>query len=158
MDKETASIALVLVTILAVFATIQPILPANSQPFSELGVLGPSQTIGGYPTSVVAGHSFLLYGYIGNHEGASSYYQFLVKVGNQTTQISNSTFAQTPVIYTYSHVLENNQTTTFPLTLTLGSQGTNVRLIFELWSYNVTTSSYGYTGLYAQLWLNVTGK
>jgi uncharacterized membrane protein len=158
MDKETASIALVLVTVLAVFAAIQPILPANSQPFSELGVLGPSQTIGGYPTSVVAGNPFHLYGYIGNHEGTSSYYQFLVKVGNQTTQVNNSTYAQTPVIYTYSHVLENNQTTTFPLTLTLGSQGTNVRLIFELWSYNVTTSSYGYTGLYAQLWLNVTGK
>ena len=156
MDKETASIALVLVTVLAVFAAIQPILPANVQPFSELGVLGPSQALGGYPTSVVAGKPFLLYGYVGNHEGASSYYQFLVKVGNQTTQISNSTSAQAPVIYTYSRILENNQSTTFPLNLTLSSQGTNVRLIFELWSFNVTTSSYAYTGLWNQLLLNVT--
>ena len=156
MDKETASIALVLVTVLAVFAAIEPILPANSQPFSEIGVLGPSQTIGGYPTSAVAGNPFLLYGYIGNHEGVSSYYQFLVKVGNQTTQISNSTYAQAPVIFTYSHVLENNQTTTFPMTLTLSNPATSVRLIFELWSYNVTSSSYGYTGLWNQLFLNVT--
>jgi uncharacterized membrane protein len=158
VDKETSSVALVLVTVIAIFAVVEPILPANSQPFSELGILGPNQTVGGYPTSVIAGSPFLLYGYIGNHEGVSSYYQFLVKVGNETTQISNSTFAQAPIIFTYSHVLENNQSTTFPLNLTLGSQGTNVRLIFELWSYNVTTSSYAYTGLWNQFFLNVTGR
>jgi len=156
MDKETASIALVLVTVLAVFAAVQPILPTNNQPFSELGILGPTRTIGGYPTSVVAGSPFLLYGYIGNHEGVSSFYQLLVKAGNQTTQISNSTYAQAPVIFTYSHVLANNQSTTFPLNLMLSSQGTNVRLIFELWSYNVTSSSYAYTGLWNQLFLSVT--
>jgi uncharacterized membrane protein len=158
MDKETASIALVAVTVLAVFAAVQPILPANSEPFSELGVLGPGQTIGGYPTSVVAGSPIHLYGYIGNHEGVSSLYQFLVKVGNQTTQVSNSTYAQAPVIFTYSHVLDNNQSTTFPLTLTLNSSGTNVRLIFELWSYDADTSSYAYTGLWNQLLLNVTSR
>jgi len=156
MDKETTSVALVLVTVLAVFAAVQPVLPANSEPFSEIGVLGPSQTIGGYPASVVAGSPFLLYGYIGDHEGVSSYYQFLVKVGNQTTRISNSTFAQAPVIFAYSRVLENNRSATFPMNLTLSSEGTNVRLIFELWSFDVTNSSYAYTGLWNQLWLNVT--
>jgi uncharacterized membrane protein len=156
MDKEAASIALVLVTVLAVFAAVQPVLPANSEPFSELGVLGPSQQIGGYPTSVVTGSPFHLYGYIGNHEGVSSYYEFIVKVGNQTTQVSNSTSALAPVVFTYSQILDNNQTTTFPLTLTLSNAGTNVRLIFELWSYNVTSSSYEYTGLWNQLLLNVT--
>jgi hypothetical protein len=45
---------------------------------------------------------------------------------------------------------------TFPLTLALTNQGTNVRLIFELWAYNATSSSYGYTGLWNQLLLNVT--
>ncbi len=156
MDRTTASVALVLVTVLAVFAAIQPVLPASVEPFSELGVLGPNHVIGGYPTTVVAGRPFLLYGYVGNHEGSSSYYQFLVKVGNQTTQVSNSTSAHAPVVFTYSRVLENNQSTIFPLNLTLSSPGTNVRLIFELWSFNVTTSSYTYTGLWNQLLLNVT--
>jgi len=158
MDKETAGIALVLVTVLAVFAAVQPILPPSSQPFSELGVLGPNQTIGGYPTSVPAGSPFLLYGYIGDHEGTSSFYQVLVKAGNQTTHVSNSTFAQAPVIFTYSRVLGNNQTTTFPMNLTLSSPGTNVRLIFELWSYDVANSTYAYTGLWNQLFLNVTSR
>jgi len=156
MDRETASVALVLVTVLAVFAAIQPLLPANTEPFSEIGVLGPTQAIGGYPTSVLAGTPIMLYGYIGNHEGVSGYYEFLVKAGNETTQISNSTYARAPVIFTYSHVLDNNQSTTFPLTLTLSNAGTNVRLIFELWSYNVTSASYYYAGLWNQLLLNVT--
>jgi uncharacterized membrane protein len=157
-DREAASVALVLVTILAVFVAIQPILPANTEPFSELGILGPNQVLGGYPTSVVAGTPFLLYGYIGDHEGVSGYYQYLVKAGNHTTQVSNSTYAQAPVIFSYSRVLENNQSATFPLTLTLTNPGTNVRLIFELWSYNVTSSSYGYTGLWNQLLINVTSR
>lgn len=156
MDKETAGIALVLVTVIAVFAAVQPLLPSNAEAFSELGVLGPAKTIGGYPTSVTAGRPFLLYGYIGNHEGIATYYQLLVKAGNQTTSVSNSTYARAPVIFAYSHVLDNNQSTTIPLNLTLGNQGTNVRLIFELWSYNVTSSSFGYTGLWNQLLLNVT--
>jgi len=156
MDRETAGIALVLVTVLAVFAAVEPVLPVSSEPFSELGVLGPSQQIGGYPTSVVAGSQIHLYGYIGNHEGISNYYQFLVKVGNQTTEISNSTYARAPVIFTYSRVLENNQTSTFPLNITLSNPGIDSRLIFELWCYNVTSSSYDYTGLWNQLLLNVT--
>jgi uncharacterized membrane protein len=156
MDKEAAGIALVLVTALAVFAAVQPILPSNGEPFSDLGILGPSKTIGGYPTSVLAGSQFHLYGYIGNHEGVPSYYQFLVKVGNQTTRVSNSTAARAPVIFVYSWVLDNNQTTTFPLNLTLSTPGTNLRLIFELWSYNETSSSFAYTGLWNQLFLNVT--
>jgi uncharacterized membrane protein len=157
MNRENAGLALALVTVLAVLAAVQPIIPANGEPFSELGVLGPSQTLAGYPTSVTAGSSFLLYGYIGNHEGASSYYQLLVKAGDQGTQVTNSTYAQAPVIFAYSKVLGDNQSTTFPMTLALSSQGTNVRLIFELWSFDVATSSFVYTGLWDQLLLNVTG-
>lgn len=156
MDKETGSVALVLIAILAIFAVVQPLLPAINQPFSELGVLGPGQTIGEYPTSVVAGQPFLLYGYIGNHEGTASYYQLLVKLGNQTTQISNSTYAQAPIIFRYSRVLDDNKSVTFPLNLVVTKPGTNLRLIFELWSYNVTESRYTYTGLWNQLWLNAT--
>ena len=156
MDKAAATAALVLVSILAIFLAVQPLLPSYSQPFSELGVLGQNQTIGGYPKSEVAGGPFLLYGYISNHQGEVCYYQLLVKLGNQTTQVSNSTYAQAPVIFTYSHVVGNNQSVTLPLNLTINNQGTNVRLIFELWSYNVTTTQFVYTGLWNQLLLNVT--
>ena len=156
MDKETATIALAVVTILAVFAAVYPILPQNSEPFSELGVLGPNLKIGGYPTNATVGQQISLFGYVGNHEGMVSYYQFLVKLGNQSTVVSNTTAATAPVVLTTYEVLANNQTVTFPLSIVLHQPGTNEKLIFELWRFDPNTSSFGYTGLWDQLFLNVT--
>jgi len=156
MDKEVGTVALVLVAILAIFVAIQPILPSNAEKFSELGVLGPNQTIANYPTNLTAGQSFTLYGYVGNHEGVVDYYQVMIKLGNQTTQISNTTAALAPVIASYSQVLDNNQNWTFPIDLSINQTGANLKLIFELWSYNVTTSTFDYIGLWNQLYVNVT--
>jgi uncharacterized membrane protein len=156
MDRETSTILLFLVALLLVFAAAQPLLPSTTQRFSELGILGPNQTIGSYPTNVTTGHSFLLYGFIGNHEGQTTYYEFQVKLGNQSTQISNITSASLPVIFEYSRILADNQSFVFPINLTLGSVGMNQRLIFELWDYNSTQQGFGYTGLWNQLWMNVT--
>src|SRR5487761_998092 len=155
-NRDTASIVLVVVTILAVFAVIQPLIPSNSQKFSELGVLGPNQTISGYPTRVTVGQQISLYGYGGTHLGEPSYYQVLVKLGNQSTLISNSTSASAPELAGYYQALANNQSWIFPINLTLNKSGTNQRIIFELWMYNDTTSSFTYTGLWNQIWINVT--
>ena len=145
-------------TILAVFAAVYPILPSNSKPFSELGTLGPDRKIGGYPNSVTASQPFLLYGYVGNHAGVTNYYEVLVKLGNRTTVISISTYANVPTIASHPLMLADNQTSIFAMKLSVGEAGTNVRLIFELWSFNVTTSQFGYAGLWNQLWVNVTAR
>jgi len=157
LDRETAGLALAVVTILAVLAAVYPILPTNGEQFSELGVLGPGQKIGGYPTSVAVGQTFNLYVYVGNHEGESAYYQVLVKEGNQATVVSNSTSADLPPVLTEPLILGDNASSTFPVTLSMGTAGLNQRLIFELWMLNTTTSNFGYTGLYNQIWMNVTG-
>jgi uncharacterized membrane protein len=128
-----------------------------TEPFSELGILGPGQKIGGYPTTLVAGQGFSLYGYVGNHEGAVNYYQVLVKLGNESTQVSNSTYARAAELASYGLVLVNNQSSIFRISLSLVGPGTNQRIIFELWMFNITSSQFAYTGLFAQLWLNVTG-
>jgi uncharacterized membrane protein len=156
LDRETASLALAVVTILAVFAAVAPLLPSNSEPFSELGVLGPGQVIGGYPTTAVVGQSVLLYTYVGNHEGAVGYYEVLIKAGNQSTQVSNSTSADAPLLLTHSLVLADNSSTVFPVTVSMPTAGLDQRLIFELWLFNSTTSQFAYTGLWNQIFLNVT--
>lgn len=156
MDKEVGTVALALIAILAIFVAIQPLLPSNSERFSELGVLGPNQTIADYPTTVGVDQHFLVYGYVGNHEGVVDYYKVLIKLGNQSTQISNSTSATAPVVAEYAHVLDNNQSWIFPINMSVNQTGTNLKLIFELWSYNTTTSSFDYTGLWNQLYVNVT--
>lgn len=156
MDKEVGTIVLVLITIVSVFVAIQPLLPSNNQAFSELGILGGNQTIADYPTNLLTGQHFLLYGYVGNHEGTVYYYKMIIKLGNQNTLISNSTYASAPILATYSYVLNNNQSLTFPINMSLNTTGTNLKLIFELWSYNFTTSSFEYDGIWDQLYVNVT--
>jgi uncharacterized membrane protein len=157
LDRETGVLALAVVTILAVLAAIYPILPANGENFSELGVLGPGQKIAGYPTSVAVGQQFTLYVYVGDHEGEAAYYQVLVKEGNQATVISNSTSANLLPVLTSSLVLQDNSSSIFPVSLSMSAAGLNQRLIFELWMFNSTTTNFTYTGLYNQIWLNVTG-
>lgn len=158
MDRETASIALVIITILAVFAAIQPIIQYNQENFSELGVLGPQKTISGYPTTIGQNQSFLLYAYVGNHEGNAEYYSVQVKLGNASTLISNSTSANLPVMQAYSYVLDNGGNATFPMSLSISHVGTTQRLIFELWMFNTTSSTFAYTGLWNQIWINVTAS
>ncbi|TMI12714.1 hypothetical protein E6H33_10520 [Candidatus Bathyarchaeota archaeon] len=70
--------------------------------------------------------------------------------------MSNATYADAPVLAIFWHIVRENETWTFPMNLTLNQPGNNVRIIFELWSYGVPTSTFEYTGLWDQIWLNVT--
>jgi uncharacterized membrane protein len=158
LDRQTAVLALAVVTILAVLAAVYPILPSNNEPFSELGVLGPGQKIAGYPTTTGVGQQFTLYVYVGNHEGEANYYRVLVKEGNQATVVSNSTAADLPPVLTDSLVLGDNSSSIFPVSISMSTVGLNQRLIFELWMFNSTTSDFDYTGLWNQIWINVTAS
>ena len=156
MDKEVGAVILVIVAILAIFVAIQPLIPSTGEKFSELGVLGPNQTIANYPTNLKVGQQFLLYAYVGNHEGQIDFYRLMIKLGNQSVQVTNSTSASAPLLLSYARVLGDNQSWIFPINMSLNETGTNLKLIFELWAFNGTTSSFDYTGLWDQLYINVT--
>ncbi len=156
IDKETAGIVLSVVVILAVFAIIQPLIPTATERFSELGVLGANKKIGDYPTNVTLGSSASLFVYIGNHEGVVEFYNVKVKLGNQTTIVNNVTSARAPLVASFYRVLSNNQTYVLPLNLSFEHAGTNEKLIIELWMFNTTSGEFQYTGLWNQLFVNVT--
>jgi uncharacterized membrane protein len=156
MNRQLGIAVLATITILIIVATIQPLLPVREDRFSELGVLGPTQTIGGYPTRVVVNQSFLLYGLVVNHEGIVENYRLFVKLGNQGTPVTNATYAVAPVLATYWRIVDANQNWLFPMNLTIGQAGVNTKLIFELWSYDLSSSSFAYKGLWNQILINVT--
>jgi uncharacterized membrane protein len=156
MNRQLGIAILASITILIIAATIQPLLPVREDRFSELGVLGPNQTIGGYPTRTVVNQTFLLYGFVGNHEGIVENYRLLIKLGNQGTLVTNATYAVAPVFATYWHIVDANQNWLFPMNLTISQSGVNTKLIFELWSYDLSTSSFAYKGLWNQILINVT--
>ena len=58
MDKEVAAVLLILLAIVGIFVALQPLLPSTAEKFSELGVLGPNQTIANYPTALKTGQPF----------------------------------------------------------------------------------------------------
>jgi uncharacterized membrane protein len=155
-EQARAAVVGIIVIIAAVNASSFFLANRVTEPFSELGVLGPTQKISGYPTNLTVGQGFLLYGYVGNHEGTVNYYQVLVKLGNQGTLIGNSTSANAPELSSYGLVLASNQSSIFPMRLALDTAGLNQRVIFELWMLNSTSSQFDYTGLWNQIWVNVT--
>jgi uncharacterized membrane protein len=159
MDKEVKAALVATIVAIGIFFAAQPIIPQpTTKGFSELAILGPDQTLSGYPTQVVVGGHFLLYGYVENEMGFVEYYQSLVKLGSQYTKVSNLTAANAPVLSSYLKLLSNTDSADFPVDLAINQTGTNQRLIFELWSYDSSLSSFTYTGLWDEIWLNVTSS
>jgi len=157
IDDQVKGVLLAVIILLGLMASAQYYYShTTSEPFPELGLLGPNEKIADYPTSVVTGQNFTLYLYVGNHEGHVEYYNVLVKLGTNESVISNSTGMNAPVYRIYRMILGNNQTYLKPITLSLPSPGVDVRVVFELWQYNVTTSTFDYTGVANWIYVNVT--
>jgi len=157
LDEEVLAVIAAIVIVASVFAVAQLINSGRvTEPFSELGILGPKMKIGDYPKEVVAGSPFRLYLYLGNHEGKSVYYRILIKIGNKTSTINETTPLNSTTIMEIRRVLVHNSTWIYPLDITLYTPRVNERLVFEMWIYNETTKSFTYYGRWNQLWLNVT--
>jgi uncharacterized membrane protein len=128
------------------------------EPFSELGILGPNQVIGGYPTSLVVNESFTLYLYVGNHEGHVMYYDIRVKLGDNSSVVNDTVSLDAPIMEDYRVLLVDGQNWTQPITLSIGETGTDLRLVFEMWTYNTTVGDFTYHDIWDQLWMNISSS
>lgn len=152
--EQLCAIILGITIIIAFFSVSLIVLPKNQgEQFSELGILGPNMKLGDYPNQVVASDNVSLYVYVGNQMGSPMYYTVMVKLGNNDTAVN-----PTPVtpIQQFSQILSNNQTWTFPVSVTLTQPGLNQRIIFELYLYNQTLNQNQYQEVWGQVWFNVT--
>jgi len=156
-DEELKAVALVLIGLMGAVA-VYPILAEGRivEPFSELGILGPNMKIGDYPRELAVGEEFDLFLYVGNHEGRVQYYRVLVKLGDRSVNVSDTTPLDAPVVAQYDVVLPNESNSTVPITLSVGRAGLNQRLVFELDRYDVGSGGFVYHQRWNQLWLNVT--
>jgi len=158
MDDDLRMAAAGIIVLIAVFnVSGYYFANRNVEPFSELGILGPTQKIANYPTSVLTGQNFTLYLYVGNHESHVMYYQVLAKLGSKSSVINENISLSAPPVATYRMILRDNQTYLQPITLSINHNGTNVRLVFELWVYQTSTTSFVYDHRWNQIFLNVTG-
>jgi len=157
LNEEVLAVLAAIVLVAAVLAGVQ-VLNAGRvvEPFSELGLLGPEGKIGGYPKEVVAGSLFTLKVYVGNHEGKTAYYRILVKLGDISTAINETTSLSAEPITDVRAVLTHNSSQVIPVNITLYEPATRLRLVFEMWVFNETAGAFTYHGRWNQLWLNVT--
>jgi hypothetical protein len=153
IDNVCKIIAALLVVIAVASVSYSYISGRPGEQFSQLGMLGPSQNLTDYPTEVVAGSTVNLYAYVGNNLGAPTWYSVLVKVGDNSTQVNPD---QEPSVTNIDQILLPNSNLTVPVNVTMVQTGINQRIIFELWEFNTTTGSFQYSGLWDQVWLNVT--
>ena len=154
ISGEVWAVILAIILVGVIFAVSQAIWAERViEPFSELGVLGPHMKIGDYPSEVVAGDTFKLYIYVGNHMGKPMLYTVLVKLCNKTMPVDP---APVEPMMSFTHALLNNETWISPINVTLTDVGLNWRLVFELWAYNPETDRVEYLGLSCWLWINVT--
>jgi len=124
-----------------------------SEPFSELGILGPGMKLADYPKEVVAGETVHLYVYVGNHMGKPMYYVVMVKLGDNETTVNP---APVQPFMKLERVLLHDENWTTPINITLTKPGLNQRIIFELWIYNETSGQIQYHERWCQIWVNVT--
>ncbi len=84
--------------------------PPVVEPFTAVGLLGPEGTIGNYPEEVVVGEPVKLYVFLFNHEGRSNYYVVMVKVGNESTSISEDAPSNATVVKVLEAILPPGST------------------------------------------------
>ena len=155
---EKVKVALVAILLVYAGLVISPILLGDRvvEPFSELGILGPNMKLGDYPREVAVSEAFPLYLYLGNHEGALSYYMVLAKVGDRGMNVSESEPYGGLTLARYEYFLLDKTNVTTPISLSVSEPGLNRRLVFELYRYDSERGGLVYQGNWVQLWLNVT--
>jgi uncharacterized membrane protein len=148
--KIFTSVGLIGIMLFASPTIVALIVPPSGQQFSELYILGPSQTLDNIPTNVVSGVRYLVYLGVGNELGHSQYYKLYVKVGSQNDSIPNLEFRQPsnlPPLYEYNLFLQDGEKWQEPLTfevqhITLINGISSIdKMIFNGIEYSIDKSS-----------------
>ena len=157
-QDERIQVALMITVLAYGVLTAAPVILGDRvvEPFSELGLLGPELKLGDYPREIALGEAVDLYLYLGNHEGDLTYYRVLVKQGDQSMNVSDTTPYGGPVLAQFEHVLVDEYNITMPISIMVDAPGVNQRLVFELYKYDQESTGFSYDGIWVQLWMNIT--
>lgn len=111
-----------------------------------------------YPGNVTAGEGFLLYVGVQNGNKDAINLRVEVKIGDFSTPPPTKTVPSSlSPLKSLEFTVSPRNTSTSPLELMLNETGLNRRIIFELYAYDAASGSYRYTGIWNQIWVNVTG-
>jgi len=157
LDEEVTAVVMAIVMVVGVFTLSQTVFADRVVgPFSELAVLGPNLKIGDYPKEIVAGEEYVLYLYLGSHEGQVMYYRVLMKLGDRGNVINETHPLETEALASFDVVLQHGDNSTIPIIVRLDEPGLDRRLVFEMHTYDSGVGEFVYHQRFCQLWFNVT--
>ena len=156
MIDDEIKISAIIIIIISAIIVIYPLVSSTRkvEPFSYLNILN-AEGLPVFPKSVVVGENLNFNIEIGNYEGKPEYYKIFVKIGDQTSNVSDIIPFNAPIIGSYEMIVENNHNSTKSMNLNLLAGGINRRIVFELYKYDINVDSFTYYG-WTQVWLNVT--
>jgi uncharacterized membrane protein len=155
IDDEI-KISAIIILIISAIMVIYPLVSSNRivEPFSSMSILN----INGLPVfskSVIVGETINFRIEIGNYESKPEYYKILVKEGDQTSNVTDETPFNAPILQSRERIILNNSNYTMNIGIELLTEGINRRIIFELYKYNSNFDLFTYYG-WTQIWMNVT--
>ena len=156
IDDEIKIISIALIFAMGVI-TVYPILSTMviMEPHSEIGVLGPNGKIGDYPENIKVGDLVNLYIFIGNNEGRTQYYRVIFQLVPDNPVSNNTGITNVQTIDTFDLFLMSGKNSTIPISFSISEPGDNLRLRFELYTFNTEAQDLVYKNK-AQLWINVS--
>ena len=125
-------------------------------PFSVIALLNPQGLLGDYPTSVPPGSNVSLMVLIIDHMNEPMLYRVSAAVVNVTAPPAPSSLSGSMENVTVYVVVGPGRNATAPLVFTAPASPGQYKLLVLLYYYNATAGSYYYSGLFNQLYFNVT--
>ncbi len=127
-------------------------------PFSVIALLNSQGLIGDYPALVLASSNVTLMVLVINHMNNVMLYRVSIAVVNSSAPPDPSSLARAQESFDLYIVVPPGQNATAPLRFMAPSTPGQYKLLLLLYYYNSTTGLFNYSGLFNQLYFNVTPR
>jgi uncharacterized membrane protein len=138
------TIVVALVILGALLVNLVFFTPAQKEPFASIYLLDSEKQLENFPKTVVLGENNTVSLWVGveNQNDTTMDYSVLVKIDDGKAPVDPSPAEPTE---SFERTLLNGELWEFPVTISIDQLGSH-RIIFELWSFNVTKNDFDYTG------------
>jgi hypothetical protein len=154
LDEEVLAVVLAVTIVASVLGAALILRPEVVEPFTAIALLNEECKMGDYPRYAAEGSNLTLCIYVYNHVGKPVYYMVVYKLGSAETLPTNTTPSPQKPLASWRGVLSHGENTTFLVEVPVRAPSpgaVNATLIFELWIYDTSTSSWSYTGRWVHL-------
>ena len=160
-SREVQGVILAVITVSSLATAALIVNVVHHGEYDAIGLLNTECKIGGYPSTVIVPSNITLCLYVENHRAEASYYMIVYKIAdNQSLPSAETPSPQSP-LKEWRIVLAPMQNTTLRVVVPVTTANTSMReekiaLVFELWRFDPSNSTWVYTGRWVHLYVTPT--